>query len=212
MLGCACDVLRASLLSCAGVPPIGLGDRLRVIVDKRLAAATAGLSAQHQPQSGMVAAAAAGPSSPCVADQPPAACAREVASSVPSCSGRGSVVVAAAAVSQAPVQDTPAESGKPPAARSSLFSINSTSSTAPSANKPSDPDSSSSLEGAALLAVQCGPSAVLRLSFSQLLQLSGSAAVADVADAPAEAAAAVSTLTGAAAAAATNTQAPVRIG
>lgn len=195
------------------MPPIGLGDQLHVIVDKRLAAATAGLSAQHQPQPGtVVAAAATGPSSPRVAEQPPAACAREVASSAPSCSGRGSVVVAAAAVSQAPVQDAPAESGKPSAAGSSLFGTDSASSTAPSANKQSDPDSSSSLEGAALLAVQCGPSAVLRLSFSQLLQLSGGAAVADVADAPAEAAAAVSTLTGAAAAAAaTNTQTPVRI-
>lgn len=55
--------------------------------------------------------------------------------------------------------------------------------------------------GGSLLAVQCGPSAVLHLSFEQLLQLSGGAEVADVADASATSAA-VSTLTGAGGAAA----------
>ena len=48
-----------------------------------------------------------------------------------------------------------------------------------------------------LLAVQCGPGAVLQLSFEELLAVSGGAAVADVADAPAESAG-LSTLTGAA--------------
>jgi hypothetical protein len=49
----------------------------------------------------------------------------------------------------------------------------------------------------ALLAVQCGPGAVLQLSFEELLALSAGADVADIADAPAEAAG-LSTLTGAA--------------
>lgn len=123
------------------------------------------------------------------------------------------MVVAAAAVTQTPVQDTPAQSVNPPAAQSADVNVTSTSSTVPAANNMSDLDRSSSQENAALLVVQCGPSAVVRLSFSQLLQLSGGAAVADVADAPAEAAAAVSTLTGTAAAGAAtnNLQAPPKL-
>jgi hypothetical protein len=123
------------------------------------------------------------------------------------------MVVAAAAVAQTPVQDTPAQSVNPPAAQSADVNVTSTSSTVPAANSNSNLDSSSRSEEDALLVVQCGPSAVVRLSFSQLLQLSGGAAVADVADAPAEAAAAVSTFTGTAAAGAAtnNLQAPVRI-
>jgi hypothetical protein len=67
--------------------------------------------------------------------------------------------------------------------------------------------SSSSTGATSLLAVQCGPGAVLQLSFQELRQLCGQQSdVADVADAPAEAAG-VSTMTGVAAAAAGGTQA-----
>lgn len=58
--------------------------------------------------------------------------------------------------------------------------------------------SGSSAGGLPMLAVQCGPGAVLQLSFEELQALAGATRVADVADAPAEAVG-LSTLTGAAA-------------
>jgi hypothetical protein len=186
------------MLRLSGVPPVGFGGRLRVIIDKRLQAVTADSA---QPQAPAPAAATSAPAyhNPATAtsslDHRAAASSRPE-SSTPSSTGRSSVatVAAMAAVS---VQNRPTDTSQPAAATvtdaTTLAAAHSCGD-----NTPGGPSASSSTGEHALLAVQCGATAVLRLSFGQLLQLSGGADIADVADAPAEAAAPVSTLTGAA--------------
>lgn len=197
---------RALVLWLAGVPPVGFGGRMRVIIDKRLQAVIA-----EPAQPAASAAAAATGAHP---DHDPAkatsldstsAASSSSKGSAPRSTGRGSVGVVAAMAAMS-VQDSPEIDTSWPAAATPtdaqpLGASHSCSNHTPGgqgANSTNSADSSSASDtgGPALLAVQCGAGAVLRLSFAQLLQLSGGADVADVADAPAEAAAAVSTLTG----------------
>jgi hypothetical protein len=166
---------------------------MRVIVDKRLQAVTAESAKPAAP-----AAATSAHSKPDLATATllgSRAASSSAESSTPRSTGRGSVGIVAAMAAMS-VQHSPTDISQPAAP---TFTDATTLGAAHSCSDdtPGGPGASST-GGPALLAVQCGAGAVLRLSFGQLLQLSGGADIADVADAPAEAAAAVSTLTGAA--------------
>jgi hypothetical protein len=226
LLSCVLHSTRASHNSCcceqpvslcveracsAGVPPVGLGSSMRVLIDRRLAAPAA-------PGTATLPAAATGSnlappephcsiSSPDTAAQPAAAAAAAATlaeagasaqgTSSPAATSKlisitGSLGVVAAAAPSNPVSGDAAAAMQQPA----FGSVDHTSSSRAPGLFGSHPTSSSSTAPQTFV-VQCGPQAVLRLSFDLVLQLvAQQATVADVADTPSDNATAVSTLTG----------------
>lgn len=193
------------LLLSTGVPPVGCGDAAAVILDQRLAALAAtvaaadpgGQAAPVTPAAAVNPADTTGPAGASAATTPPTADASP-GSSRPNSSSRGSLGLVAA-IAATPAEQEPTGSGLEQPCQP--FSPNS-SSAEPAVSAAEGGFISTVHSTGPLLAVQCGPNSVLRLTFDELLQLSGAGLlpprVADVADAAAEAAA-VSTVTGAAA-------------
>jgi len=193
------------LLFCTGVPPVGCGDTATVILDQRLAAlagtvAAADPGGQAAPRTPAAALnpASTGLAGASAATAPPTAADVLPSSSRPYSSSRGSLGLVAA-IAATPVEQQPTRSGP----EQPCQPVSPNSSSAARADSAAEGGFTSTIHSTSpLLAVQCGPNSVLRVTFDELLQLSGTGLlpprVADVADAPAEAPA-VSTVTGAAA-------------